>query len=215
MGVGVSSFGTTIPENIFDGVTAHGATNVLVGILTVACPGTLSSRALATVRPGEFPFRCVDASTNQELSYDRFAVSVKRIYVKRHDRNRNPSVGTVTWDDAPWAEDDVKEVSPCRNNPAMAIDDCDGGEEHQLSVLVPPDDSESGISEAGDPFREDVVVQYYGTEGLFQFDGRTAASPSTKWAARAAAGGKEQTLWFVVRDNRGGVDWTSRRVRVR
>jgi hypothetical protein len=215
MGTGLSSFGTTIPKDILDGVTAHGATNVLVGVLTVACPGTLESRDLSSVSPGVLPFKCVEAGTNQELGYDRFAISVKRIYVKTSDRNQNPSVGTVTWDGLPWAEGDVKEVSPCKNDPAVAIDDCDSGEKHALSVEIPPDASESGTSEAGDPFHEDVVVQYYGTEGLFQFDARTAATPSTEWVARAAAAGKEQTLWFVVRENRGGVSWTSRRVRVR
>jgi hypothetical protein len=106
-------------------------------------------------------------------------------------------------------------ATPCKNDPAVAIDDCDGGERHALAVNVPSDASESGTSEVGDPFHEDVVVQYYGTEGLFRFDARTAQSPSTDWAARAAAAGKEQTLWFVVRENRGGVAWTSRRVRIR
>jgi hypothetical protein len=215
LGSGLSSFTATIPADVLDGVTARGATNVLVGVLTVACPGALSLRDLSSASPGALPFKCVEASTNEELTFDRFAVSVKRIYVKRNDRNQNPGVGAVTWDGTPWAEDDVKEVSPCKNDPAVAIDDCVGGERHVLAMNVPSDASEAGTSEAGDPFREDVVVQYYGTEGLFQFDARTALSPATAWVARAAAAGKEQALWFVVRDNRGGVGWTSRRVRVR
>jgi hypothetical protein len=93
--------------------------------------------------------------------------------------------------------------------------DCSGGEAHDLSVVIPPESVESGTTEQGAPFSEDVVVQYYATEGLFEFDSRTRESPGTGWKARAASAGKEQTLWFVVRENRGGVSWTSRKVRVR
>lgn len=215
MGQGLSSFGTTIPANVLDGVPAAAASNVLVGILTVACPGPLSVRDPRTLGLGELPFRCLDANTAEELTFDRWVVSVKRIYVRRTERNQNPQVSAVTWDGLPWAEGDVKEVAACKNSPMHALDDCDGGEKHALSVVVPPEAAESGIGESGNPFVEDVVVQYYASDGLFEFDGRTRETPETKWAARASSVGKEQTLWFVVRENRGGVSWTTRRVRVR
>jgi hypothetical protein len=215
MGQGLSTFATTIPANVLDGVPALASPNVHVGVLTVACPGTLSVRDPSTLAQGELPFRCVDANTAQELTYDRYVVSVKRIYVRRTDRQQNPALPTVTWDGAPWAENDVKEVAPCKNDPLAAIDDCDGGEKHEVAAVVSPESVESGTSESGTPFSEDVVVQYYGTEGLFEFDARAWQTPAVKWAARAAAAGKEQTLWFVVRENRGGVTWTTRRVRVR
>jgi hypothetical protein len=149
------------------------------------------------------------------LPYERFVVSVKRIYVRRTDKNQNPPLGNVTWDGLPWAETDIKEVAPCTNDPLVKIDDCDGGEKHELSVDIPPEAAESGTSESGTPFTEDVVAQYYGSEGVFEFDTRIRTSPKTKWAARKAASGREQTLWFVVRENRGGVSWTTRKVRVR
>jgi hypothetical protein len=215
MGQGMSTFGTTIPANVFDGVPAAAAANVLVGVLTVACPGALSVRDPAALAEGELPFRCVDANTSQELSYDRYVVSVKRIYVRHTDKNQNPATPFVTWDGQPWAEGDVKEVAACKNDPKVAIDDCVGGEKHELSVAIPPETAESGTSELGVPFREDVVVQYYGENGLFQWEGRTRETPETKWAARASSAGKEQTLWFVVRENRGGVSWATRKVRVR
>ncbi|HSO33542.1 MAG TPA: hypothetical protein VLT33_13505 [Labilithrix sp.] len=215
MGQGLSSFGTTIPANVLDGVPAAAASNVLVGVLTVACPGPLSVRDPRTLAHGELPFRCLDASTAEELSFDRYVVSVKRIYVRRTERNANPEAPAVTWDGQPWAEGDVKEVAACKNSPMLKIDDCDGGERHALSAVVPPEAAESGLSELGVPFAEDVVVQYYASDGLFEFDGRTREKPGTAWAARASSAGKEQTLWFVVRENRGGVSWTTRRVRVR
>jgi hypothetical protein len=214
-GVGLSTWKTTIPANVLDGVEPRAAGNVLVGVLTVACPGPLSLKDLGSAAAGDLPFRCLDAGTNAELPYDRYVVSVKRIYVRRTDRNQNPAIGVVTWDGAPWAENDVKEVSPCTNSPVAAYKDCSGGEGHDLAVLVPAESIESGTSELGAPFREDLVEQYYATEGIFEFDSRTRESPTTSWKARASAAGKEQTLWFVVRENRGGVSWTTRKVRVR
>jgi hypothetical protein len=215
MGPGLSSFATTVPADVLDGVPQAAAGNVLVGVLTVACPGALSVRDPRTLARGELPFRCLDASTAEELTFDRYAVAVKRIYVRRVDRNLNPPPPAVTWDGLPWAEGDVKEVAACKNSPTRAIDDCDGGERHDLSAVVPSEAAESGMSELGAPFAEDVVIQYYASDGLFESDGRTREEPRTKWAARASSIGKEQTLWFVVRENRGGVSWTMRRVRVR
>jgi hypothetical protein len=214
-GPGESTFKTTIPANVLDGVDPRAIGNVLVGVLTVGCPGSLSTKDLAATSPGDLPFRCLDAGSGEELPYDRYVVSVKRIYVRRTDRNQNPSVGIVTWDGVPWAEDDVKEVTPCSNSPVTTYDDCSGGDEHELAVLVPPEAVESGASELGAPFAEDLVIQYFATEGMFEFDARTRERPITSWKARQAAAGKEQTLWFIVRENRGGVSWTTRKVRVR
>ena len=140
---------------------------------------------------------------------------MKRLYVRRTERNVNPTIATVTWDGQPWAESDIKEVSACTNSPLVSYGDCSGGEAHDLAAIVPPEAVESGTNELGAPFTEDVVANYYATEGLFEFAGRTRESPTTSWKARASASGKEQTLWFVVRENRGGVSWTTRRVRVR
>jgi hypothetical protein len=57
-------------------------------------------------------------------------------------------------------------------------------------------------------------VQYYATEGLFKDEVRIAKDPETHFVARTAAIGRELTFWFVVRDDRGGVSWTERRLHV-
>jgi hypothetical protein len=211
----MSTFATTIPANILDGVPPATRNNVLVGVITVACPGALTLKDIVGLPRGELPFRCVEAGSAEELPYDRYAVSVKRIYVRQVDRNQNPSLGAITWDGAPWAEDDVKEVVPCANSPINVFDDCSGGEKHEIAAWIPPEAVESGVSETGAPFTEDMVAQYYASEGLFEFGSRTRELPVTRWVARSVAAGKELTLWFVVRENRGGVSWTTRRVRVR
>jgi hypothetical protein len=47
------------------------------------------------------------------------------------------------------------------------------------------------------------------------YEVRVGNSPQNGWVARKAASGQTLTLWFVARDDRGGVGWTTRRVRVR
>jgi hypothetical protein len=210
-----STFKTTIPANVLAHVAPVAGGNAWVGVVTVGCPGSLALADLAATPAGDLPFRCTDANTHELLPYERFVVSVKRIYIRRADRNQNPSASAVTWDGALWPESDVKETTACTSSPSAAYDDCEGGEAHDVALVVPPESIESGKDEFGAPFAEDVVAQYYATEGLFQFEARTYASAATKWKARASAVGKEHTLWFVARDNRGGVSWTTRKVRVK
>ena len=108
----------------------------------------LDSRPGVRSVQGELPFRCVDANTAQELTSDRYVVSVKRIYVRRTDKNQNPAVPAVTWDGQPWAEGDVKEVAPCKNDPLVAIDDCDGRREARALGGHPPRDRRVGHERA-------------------------------------------------------------------
>jgi hypothetical protein len=210
-GEGLDEVDVTIPADALDGVPADGIGNATIGVVTVACPGTMSMVEPAAT--GDLPFRCAEAGTNADLPFERFAVSVKRIFLRRADRNENPAIDQVTWDGQPWLDTDVKSVRPCNDDPNK-LDDCDGGEEHRLSVELAPGYAESGTDELGHEFAEQVIVQYYATEGTFEFDVRTGDSPANRWVARKRASGQTQTMWFVVRDNRGGVSWASRQVQV-
>lgn len=212
-GVGLDEIDTSIPTTALDGVPDSALGNAIVGVVTLACPGTLSERDPATLSSGELSFRCNEAGTNAELPYERWAVAVKRIFLRRTDRNQNPGIEQVNWDGAPWPDTEVKIVRPCKNNPNK-LDDCDGGERHRVSVALTPGSAESGHDELGRDFEEQVVIQYYATEGTFEFDARTDESPNNRWVARRAASGQTHTMWFVARDNRGGNSWTSRQVQV-
>ena len=53
------------------------------------------------------------------------------------------------------------------------------------------------------------------SDGIFKDEIRIAAESETRWVARVGASGSEQSIWFVARDDRGGVTWEERRVRVR
>ena len=209
-GVGLDQVDITVPTDALDGVPAAARGNAVVGIATVACPGTLSMRA--SVPTGEIPYRCVEDGTGVDLPFERFAVSVKRIFVRENRQNANPGIAEVSWDGAPWPEGERRQTRACKNN-TNTIDDCDGGEKHRLGVTLAPG-AESGTDELGHTFHEEVILQYYATEGTFEFEILTPDGPSNHWAARKAAAGTTQTLWFVARDDRGGVGWTSREVDV-
>jgi hypothetical protein len=126
---------------------------------------------------------------------------VKRIFVS-DQRNANPTISGVTFDGAPWPEGELREVDACATE-GNRIDDCEGADEHAISVSAEVEPNEQ------------TVVEYYATEGIFDDEVRIASDPQTKWAARSQSVGKNVTMFFVVRDSRGGVSWTTREVRVR
>lgn len=208
-----TTYEVTIPPNILDGIQPQSLANATVGVLTIGCPGELSPRDPRVVPTGELPFECREAGSAQVLPFERYVVSVKRIYLYPRDKNQNPTITSVTWDGAPWPSGEVKEVNACDFD-SNQWDDCKG-EKHELVVTAPPESVEAGTSEYGTPFREAIVYQFYATEGLFEFNTKTFESPKTRWSARTRARGQTVDFWMVVRDNRGGVSWTTRQVKVR
>jgi hypothetical protein len=211
-GVGQNSVELTIPPTVLDQIPAEGRPNALTGVLSIACPGTLTIDTSAS--SGELlPFRCTDPA-GVELGLHDTIVGVKRVFIRSTDRNRNPVIGSVTFDGEPWAEDDVKEVDACATDD-FAFDDCEGKGDHRIAAVVTPESFEVGVDEFGRDFTEELVVQHYTTDGIFEYDVRIAELPETAWVTRQSASGQEVRLWFVARDDRGGVTTAERRVRVR
>ena len=211
-----ASFTWKVPSDALSSLPERARSAATAGIVTVACPGTLLIARPGEAPSGGLPFTCIEAPSGAALPYERFVVSVKRVFLRANDRNANPRLDAFSWDGAPWPESEVRETVACSND-TNVFGDCKGGEEHVIVASPSPGAVESGVDEYGVPFTEAAVVQYYASEGTFEFEARTVetASLGTKWVARASARGKEVTMWFVIRDNRGGVSWTTRRVRVR
>jgi hypothetical protein len=207
-----TTFDVVLPPNLLDSVPPAARANATVGVVTVACPGDLSLQDLAGLRAGALPFRCREAGSGVDLPFERYVVAVKRIYLYNRDKNQNPVIGGVTWDGAPWPENEIREARVCEFE-SNSFGDCKG-ETHEIGVEAPPGTEESGTSEYGTPFREDVVIQHFATEGVFEFAAKTFETPKTRWAARRQTRGQTVRMWFVLRDNRGGVTWTIREVKV-
>jgi hypothetical protein len=207
IGDGKNTFALTIPSDALSRLPAEARGSAYVGALIVTCPGKIQ------LQNAEVPIACIDAS-GRSLRLDEFEIGVKRIFVREKDRNANPKIDSITWDGAAWAEGDVKEVTPCPSRDENRYDRCDG-EKHTIAATPTADSYESGTDERGDTFAEQVIAQYYATEGLFEYDVRIGNLPSTGGVARAGASGTTVTIWFVLRDDRGGLAWTSRSVKVR
>ncbi len=208
MGEGESRFTFKVPDDALSSLPEGARAGAMVGVAVVACPGTLSLAEGDVV-----PVRCTDAS-GQVLPLEAFDIGVKRIFVRARDRNANPVFADVSWDGAPWPENEVKEVKPCDDASKNDYEACDG-DKHRIAAHVTKESYESGTDEHGARFDEQLVAQYYATEGIFESSVRRADSPETGFVARKGASGSTVTLWFVVRDDRGGVSWATRSVRVR
>jgi hypothetical protein len=199
----------TVPPDLLDNLPEVARPAALIGVVGITCPGSISLDPEA--RP--LPVHCNEAGSGRELPLEEYVVGIKRIFVRQTDKNQNPVIERVSFDGEDWAEDDVKEVDACSKD-GNVYDDCKNVR-HKIAAYITPDSFESGTDEYGRTFDESLIVQHYSTEGIFEDEVRIGAEPESHWAARLSAAGTEVTLWFVARDDRGGVTWTTRRVRVR
>lgn len=212
MGEGQDSIDITLPANVLDDVSTPARPQALVGVLSIACPGTLELVTDPTTE-SPLPFRCT-APEGNELSLHDYVVGIKRIFLRETDTNDNPVIESVTFDGEDWPEGEVKEVDACDTD-EFTFDDCEGEIDHRVAAVLSPGSFQTGVDEFGRDFTEQLIVQHYTTDGIFKDEVRIGQDSETQWVARSGSAGTEQTLWFVARDDRGGVTWAERRVRVR
>lgn len=207
LGASQTKYATTVPTDALSRLPAEARGAAYLGVLIVTCPGTLDFGK----KTGDLPFACIEAG--RALALEEFEVGVKRIFLREKDRNANPIITSVTFDGAPWPETEIKRVGACSSATENRYDRCDG-DKHTVAAQIDPKSLESGVDELGQPFQEDLVVQHYATEGLFEYDARIGTNTATGWVARASAKGTTVNLWFVARDNRGGMSWVVRQAKV-
>lgn len=208
-GTDMSSFSYTIPTDALTSLPTAAKPGALVGVISVACPGELD---LETEANG-LPFTCRERGTRRAMGLDEYVVGLKRIMVRDTDRNQNPVIERVTFDGQDWPETEIKQVTPCDSD-KNDYQPCAANTKHKLAARPGAESVESGISEFGVGFSEQVIIDYYATEGIFEHEIKIAADPETGWAARKSAAGKDLSLWLVVHDDRGGATWTERRIHV-
>ena len=209
-GVEMSSFDYTVPADALRTVSAAAKPSAFVGVVSIACPGDLS---LAAPGPNHLPFACKERGTGRTFEVDEYIVGMKRIQVRAADRNHNPVIEKVTFDGADWAETEVKIVTAC-DTTKNDYKPCASSTKHTIVARPSAESVEFGSSEFGVGFTEQVIIEYYATEGIFEHDIAIAVKPETGWAARKGASGKDLTLWMVLHDDRGGTTWTERHVHV-
>lgn len=198
----------SVPDDVLDGVPQAARASALIGVVVLACPGELKSGQTLGV-----PTRCVDEQ-GVTRSIDDLEVGIKRIMLRERDRNENPLIEAITWDGKTWDEDEVQEAVLCEKDTVL-FDDCSESLQHSIGVTTTA--REAGRDENGGDFTEQVIVQLYSTHGLFRDQVRIAEDANTKWVAQPQPGSDNDlaTLWFIARDDRGGVSWTTREVMLR
>jgi len=208
-GPALSSFSYTVPSDALDSLPEAARASAMVGVVSIACPGDLSFGQASNT----LPFSCKEAGTGRLMALEEYVVGLKRIQVRGADRNQNPRIEQVLFDGADWPEAEVKQVIACDtdNNDYKP---CAENAKHAITARPTADSVESGRSEFGVDFSEQVIIQYYSTEGTFEYEVKIAEDPETHWVARKADSGKDLTLWMVVHDDRGGATWTERHVHV-
>ena len=174
-----------------------------VGVVVVVCPGRIQRGETFGI-----PLSCVDEA-GRALPPGDFELGVKRVFVHDPNQNRNPRIGQLRWDGAPWPEGEVK-VSACKKTQELR---CVSFVEHTIELQSDAAE-EMSVDREGNPFDEQAVVQLYATGGKFEHDIRAVKDAQTSWSARASDSGELVTLWLVVRDDRGGVSWITRSIRV-
>jgi hypothetical protein len=208
-GPDLTSFSYTVPADTIDSLPDAGKASAMIGVASIACPGDLSFEQASN----GLPFSCKEAGTGRVFGLDEYIVGLKRIQVRSTDRNQNPQIQQVLFDGQEWPEDEVKNVIACdtdKNDYSVCADNT----KHQVGARPTADSVESGQTEFGVDFTEQVIIEYYATEGVFENEIKIAAEPETGWAARKVASGKDLTLWMVVHDDRGGATWAERHVHV-
>ena len=208
-GAELSDFSYTVPEDALSSLPEPAKSQAHVGIISIACPGVLSFDQGSN----NLPFSCKEAGTGRSFGLDEYIVGMKRIQVRQTDRNQNPVLEQVTLDGTDWPEDEIKTVSACDTD-GNDYKPCADGSKHKISARPTAASTESGTTEFGTAFTEQVVIEYYATDGVWEYEVKIASSPETGWAARKAASGKDLTLWMVVHDDRGGATWAERHVHV-
>jgi hypothetical protein len=207
------TFTVSVPSDTISSLAAPARVYAEVGVVFIVCPGTLQlPDPQAGYSPGTFPIQCID-ETGRSLGLDEFEAGLKRIFVRTKDTNANPVIDSVTWDGGAWPASDVKSVSAC-DTAGNRYDRCDASLAHQVAVNVTPESFESGTDEFGASFTEQLIAQYYATEGIFEYDVKVAKLPETGWVARSKAKGSTIRMWLVARDSRGGVSWEERKITV-
>lgn len=209
-------FRVSIPADAlkqFEGKSAGAKKAASVGVVFLACPGNLQLKLEATASlRNALPVACLDAKTGEELGSDKFTIGIKRIFLREKDENNDPRINNVLFDGKPWPEAETRDVqASCDPNEAR-FDRCDDPK-HDIALDLAQPFAEIGSDEFGEAYREQVVVQFYVTEGLFESDIKRAEDPRTRFAGRREKLG-DQRMWIVIRDSRGGVSWLERMFRV-
>lgn len=198
-------FALDVPQDALSRLSKDARDHAVIGVAVVACPGTIARGHTAGI-----PVVCRDDG-GDALPISEFEVGVKRIFVRAQDRNHNPVIDRIRWDGRTWPEGERRSAHAC-NEHTHDIEDCAKDLRHHLEVSVHA--AEQGEDEHGNRFSEQLIVQVYATNGVFDHDVRIAGEADFDWSALRGADSGVARLVVMVRDDRGGMAWSEREVEI-
>lgn len=133
--------------------------------------------------------------------------------------NDNPTLADapMTLDGKPWPEATPGELAQGSCIPGASAPSIAGGEQATLRLVLDAMDRDATADSTGlSPKHEALSVSHFSTRGrlsralsIIEGDSNELEA-SVPWRAPTAAGGERVRFYFVVRDGRGGVDWSAR-----
>jgi hypothetical protein len=183
-------------------------------VFSMACGGHVQYVGQRGTSPQAVPFACFDANGN-ELGPDDFVFAYARVFVFADRTNANPTIDGLTLNGQPVDPTAGITLDHCpKPGPSASWDPkCPTV---SIDVVVPPSSQEldpSNIDTHGNVRRESLWVDYFLTDGHVKNDVQVIYDPALgrvspsgdDFEAPGTAG--DHTLWAVVHDNRGGVNW--------
>lgn len=192
-----------VPKDALDALPDTSLTG-LVGVIFVACAGELRDEPTDTA-----PLSCYDAR-GARVGREGFVWGMKRIVVTDLARNANPTIAAMAFDGV-RAWDESTELGITKTCDADDVADCPSSTLHLVEAIAAPGSAETSLGR-----QEDLVAFFYVSAGDVQdeFARESGGSFSTVLAPTRVAAGRTITIWTVLRDDRGGVDWTTRTLRL-
>jgi hypothetical protein len=184
-----------------------------VFVFSMACAGHVQYTGQRTNSPLAVPFACFDDAGN-ELGANDFVFGFARIFVFTDRTNQNPEIDGLIFAGEPVDPAVGVTIDHCPN-----VNDTDSScPTTPINVVVPASSQEpdpSFVDASGNVRSEGIWVDYYLTGGKvendlqFLYDATTGRVPDSDNALSGPEVAGEHTLWAVVHDSRGGVNWIS------
>ena len=190
LALGTDSFSATVPADALDGVPVGE-----LGVIFAACAGTIT---LAPNPDDGAPVTCTDSS-GKAVGRDGFVWGGTRVTVVNGLRNENPGIDQVLVDGAPWP------ASGAVLDPNVT---------HALSYTTTAGSAETYDVGLG-PTTEQLVGWFYVTQGKLDAG---YASPDENGALDmtftppASDRTRPVHVYFVLRDDRGGLSFEDRSI---
>jgi hypothetical protein len=207
----------------------------LAYVFFALCAGTLGPAPQGSDGP-TFPIACYDAD-QQPLGGDDFVAGYSAVYAFDEYRNENPimdakfTVGGLEFaascvGDA-CLDTPVQDTFECDKDPCIALCNDDGTQDCPDHHIKPSIDRASAevdqvsLDAYGEKFEEQMWVNYYVTRGGLKSEIRLLNDATAGWnddygtEFRAPKKTGVVSLWAVVHDNRGGVNWVRRDVLIK